>query len=88
MAKKSVVCIATSRDQAVVIVNRLKAANFSNQDISVLFSDTEATRNFAHEKSTKAPEAAVAGASSGGASLNPKDSSLGGCRTGNMYLRT
>jgi outer membrane lipoprotein SlyB len=66
MAKKSVVCIATSRDQAVVIVNRLKAANFSNQDISVLFSDTEATRNFAHEKNTKAPEAAVAGAGSGG----------------------
>jgi outer membrane lipoprotein SlyB len=66
MAKKSVVCIATSRDQAVVIVNRLKAANFSNEDISVLFSDTEATRTFAHEKNTKAPEGAVAGAGSGG----------------------
>jgi hypothetical protein len=66
MSKKSVFCIATSRDQAERIVNRLKTANFSNNDISVLFPDKETTRDFAHEKNTKAPEGAVAGAGTGG----------------------
>jgi hypothetical protein len=66
MAKKSVICIATSRNQAEQIVDQLKAANFSNNDISVLFPDKESNRDFAHEKNTKAPEGAVTGASSGG----------------------
>ena len=66
MSKKSVFCIATSRDQADEIVGQLKTANFSNNDISVLFPDKETTRDFAHEKNTKAPEGAVAGASTGG----------------------
>lgn len=66
MSKKSVFCIATSRNQADQIVDRLKAANFSNNDISVLFPDKGTTRDFAHEKNTKAPEGAVAGASTGG----------------------
>lgn len=66
MSKKSVFCIATSRDQAERIVNRLKTANFSNNDISVLFPDKGTTRDFAHEKNTKAPEGAVAGAGTGG----------------------
>ena len=66
MSKKSVFCIATSRDQADRIVDQLKAANFSNNDISALFPDKVTTRDFAHEKSTKAPEGAVAGAGTGG----------------------
>src|SRR4029077_3677862 len=66
MSKKSVFCIATSRSQADQIVDQLKAANFSNNDISVLFPDKDTTRDFAHEKNTKAPEGAVAGASTGG----------------------
>jgi hypothetical protein len=66
MAKKSVICIATSRAQAEQIVDRLKVANFSNNDISVLFPDQQANRDFAHEKNTKAPEGAVTGAGSGG----------------------
>ena len=66
MSKKSVFCIATSRGQADRIVDQLKAANFSNNDISVLFPDKGSTRDFAHEKNTKAPEGAVAGASTGG----------------------
>ena len=65
MSKKSVFCIATSREQANRIVDQLKTANFSNNDISVLFPDKDTTRDFAHEKSTKAPEGAVAGASTG-----------------------
>jgi hypothetical protein len=66
MSTKSVLCIATSRDQAQRIVDRLKSANFSNNDISALFPDKETTRDFAHEKNTKAPEGAATGAGSGG----------------------
>src|SRR5205085_11518460 len=66
MSKKSVLCIAKTRDQAMIIVDRLKNANFSNNDISALFPDKETSRDFAHEKNTKAPEGATAGASSGG----------------------
>jgi len=66
MSKKSVFCIATSRSQADQIVDQLKNANFSNNDISVLFPDKDTTRDFAHEKNTKAPEGAVTGASTGG----------------------
>jgi hypothetical protein len=66
MSKKSVFCIALSRNQADQIVERLKFANFSNNDISALFADKETNRDFAHEKNTKAPEGAVTGASTGG----------------------
>jgi hypothetical protein len=66
MSKKSVFCIATSRAKADQIVEQLKAGNFSNNDISVLFADKNASRDFAHEKNTKAPEGAVAGAGAGG----------------------
>jgi hypothetical protein len=66
MSKKSVFCIATSRSQADQIVDQLKNANFSNSDISALFSDQGSSHDFAHEKSTKAPEGAVAGAGTGG----------------------
>lgn len=65
MSKKSVFCIATSRTQAEQIVDRLKAAGFSNNDISGLFPDKAGTRDFAHEKGTKAPEGAATGAGSG-----------------------
>ena len=66
MSNKSVFCIATSRDMAERIVSQLKAAQFSSNDISVLFPDKETTRDFAHEKNTKAPEGAITGASTGG----------------------
>jgi hypothetical protein len=66
MSKKSVFCIATSQEQAERIVDQLKTANFSNNDISALFPDKGTTRDFAHEKNTKAPEGAVAGAGTGG----------------------
>src|SRR5512140_932935 len=66
MSKKSVFCITTSRAQAERIIDQLKIANFANNDISVLFPDKGTTRDFAHEKNTKAPEGAVTGASTGG----------------------
>jgi hypothetical protein len=46
-------------------VDGLKAAGFSNQDISVLFPASAGTKDFAHEKGTKAPEGATAGAGTG-----------------------
>lgn len=66
MAKKSVFCLARSEEQAANIVENLRAAGFSNNDISVLLPDRSSTREFAHEKGTKAPEGAVTGAGTGG----------------------
>jgi len=66
MSMNSVFCIAKTRAQAEQIVSQLEAANFSNNDISVLFPDKQTTRDFAHEKNTKAPEGAITGASTGG----------------------
>jgi hypothetical protein len=66
MAKTSVFGIATTRNQAEFIVTNLQSANFSSDDISALFPDTTTTRDFAHEKHTKAPEGLVAGAGTGG----------------------
>src|SRR6266566_481213 len=66
MSKKAVFCIARDEVQAGRIVDNFKAAGFSNSDISVLFPDKGGTRDFAHQKSTKAPEGAAAGAGTGG----------------------
>jgi hypothetical protein len=63
---KAVFGIASTYAQAETIVDRLKTAGFSNNDISVLLPDKEGTRDFAHEKNTKAPEGAAAGAGTGG----------------------
>ena len=63
---KAVFCIAQSRPKAETIVSDLKAAGFSNNDISAIFPDKEGTRDFAHEQNTKAPEGAAAGAGTGG----------------------
>src|SRR5271156_6271164 len=46
-------------------VDGLRAAGFSNKDISVLFPASAGTRDFAHEKGTKAPEGATTGAGTG-----------------------
>ena len=46
-------------------VEALKAAGFSNNDVSVLFPDKQGTKDFAHEKETKAPEGAATGAGTG-----------------------
>ena len=63
---KAVFCIASSYNQGLGIVNQLKSAGFSGNDISVLLSDKGGTRDFAHEQHTKAPEGAAAGAGTGG----------------------
>src|SRR5690348_5503525 len=46
-------------------VDALKAAGFRNTDISVLFPENVGTKDFAHEKDTKAPEGATTGAGTG-----------------------
>ena len=46
-------------------VDRLKSEGFSNSEISVLMPEKGASERFAHEKSTKAPEGATAGAGTG-----------------------
>src|ERR1043166_6291298 len=63
---KSVFCLCDTTGQAENIVDELKAAGFSNNDISVLFPDKAGTRDFAHEQHTKAPEGAATGAGTGG----------------------
>lgn len=62
----SVFCIAPTETIAEAIVARLKRDRFADNDISVLFPDKSTSRDFAHEKNTKAPEGAVAGAGAGG----------------------
>jgi len=64
--KSAVFAIVSNPVQAEAVVDELRLAGFSNNDVSVLFPDMEGTREFAHAKSTKAPEGAVIGASAGG----------------------
>src|SRR5215831_14831285 len=62
---KAVFGLVDTERQAKIIVENLKVAGFRNNDISVLFPDKGGTRDFAHEKATKAPEGAAAGAGTG-----------------------
>ncbi len=62
----SAFCIANTHTLTANIVERLNAAGFSTDDISVLFPDTGSSRDFAHEKQTKMPEGATIGAGTGG----------------------
>jgi len=62
----SVFCLAQSDAAARNIIDRLRASGFRGNDVSVLFPDKGTTRDFAHEKHTKAPEGASAGAATGG----------------------
>jgi hypothetical protein len=57
--------IYPNRASVDAAVDALKAAEFRNTDISVLFPETTGTKEFAHEKSTKAPEGATTGAGTG-----------------------
>jgi len=66
VANKAVFCIASSESQAERIANDLKAARFSENDISVLFPDKSGSGDFAHEHHTKLPEGAATGAGAGG----------------------
>ncbi len=46
-------------------VDSLIQSGFRNEDISALLQDNQGTKDFAHEKDTKAPEGVTAGATTG-----------------------
>ena len=66
-SSKAIIGLVASEAQAERIVDQLQSAGFSSSDVSVLLPDAKGTRDFAHEKNTKAPEGAVAGVGAGGA---------------------
>ena len=67
MAGKNTAVFGIFPDQLTAedAVETLKDAGFRNTDVSVLFPDNQGTKDFAHEKGTKAPEGAVTGGASG-----------------------
>jgi hypothetical protein len=46
-------------------VDVLRESGFRNTDISVLFPEKAGSKSFAHDKGTKAPQGAAAGAGTG-----------------------
>jgi hypothetical protein len=66
-SKKAVMGLVATTAAAEALVDDLRSSGFGTNDISALFPDKEGTRDFAHEKNTKAPEGAVAGVGAGGA---------------------
>jgi hypothetical protein len=67
MAGKNTAVFGIYKDRASVenAVDMLKSDGFRNTDISVLFPGNVGTKDFAHEKHTKAPEGATTGAGAG-----------------------
>jgi len=59
--------IYKTSSQAEYAVDRLLSAGFGNNDISVLLPDSKSSKEFAHEKNTKAPEGTTTGVAAGGA---------------------
>ena len=67
MAGKNTAAFGIYKTQAGAeqAVDALKQAGFRNTDISALLPENEGTKDFAHEKNTKAPEGAATGAGTG-----------------------
>ena len=57
--------IYPDRNSVEIAVDELREAHFRNTDISVLFPDNAGSKDFAHEKGTKAPEGAATGGGTG-----------------------
>jgi hypothetical protein len=55
-----------SVERAEQAVDALISAGFSNADVSVLMADNQSSKDFAHEKHTKAPEGTTTGVAAGG----------------------
>src|SRR5271169_3673337 len=68
MAGKNTTSFGIYKDRATAetAVDRLLAGGFSNDDVSVLMSDSQGSKDFAAEKNTKAPEGAATGVGVGG----------------------
>jgi hypothetical protein len=59
--------IYRNRQEVEATIDTLISSGFRTEDISVLFPENKGTKDFAHEKQTKAPEGATTGAATGGA---------------------
>jgi hypothetical protein len=68
MAGKNTAAFGIFPDRVSVeeAVEHLRSAGFRSTDISVLFPENQGTKDFAHEKNTKAPEGVTTGALAGG----------------------
>jgi hypothetical protein len=64
--KTAVFGIYQNQKQATRTIDDLLGAGFSSDDVSVLLPDVRGTKDFAHDKGTKAPEGAAAGVTTGG----------------------
>lgn len=67
MSSKNIAAFGLYKHQAGIEegVDALRTGGFRNTDISVLVPENIGSKDLAHEKNTKAPEGAAAGASSG-----------------------
>ena len=64
--KTAVFGLYPSVERAEQAVDALVGAAFSNSDVSVLLADNQSSKDFAHEKQTKAPEGTTTGVAAGG----------------------
>jgi len=64
--KTAVFGLYPSVERAERAVDDLITARFSNADVSVLMADQQGSKDFAHEKQTKAPEGTTTGVAAGG----------------------
>ena len=64
--KTAVFGLYPSVERAEQAVDALLGVGFSNADVSVLMADSQSSKDFAHEKQTKAPEGTTTGVAAGG----------------------
>jgi len=63
---RAVFGIYANRLEVEEAVDHLRRTGFRSTDVSVLFPDNQGTKDFAHEKNTKAPEGLATGVAAGG----------------------
>jgi uncharacterized membrane protein len=63
---RTIYCLVDSGNRAESVVEQLKDAAFTSEDISVIMPDATGTKFLSPEFTSKAPEGAVTGASTGG----------------------
>ncbi|MDQ5965230.1 MAG: hypothetical protein QG625_1385 [Cyanobacteriota bacterium erpe_2018_sw_39hr_WHONDRS-SW48-000098_B_bin.30] len=63
--KQAVICIVPTEVEADRIVDQLRASGFPDSSVSILMPDRMANKDLGHEKHSKAPEGAAAGAGTG-----------------------
>ncbi|XZE19721.1 hypothetical protein SH449x_005048 [Pirellulaceae bacterium SH449] len=61
----AIFCTVKTSNEAITVVDRLKAEGFTAEDISVLMPDNQGTKDFAVDNETKSPEGATIGAGTG-----------------------